>query len=55
MVTTTASYQSAQDKRLYFGLGREGSVRSVEIKWPGGKKQVIANPAVRKIVEVTEP
>ena len=24
MVTTTASYQSAQDKRLYFGLGREG-------------------------------
>jgi len=55
MVTTAASYQSAQDKRLYFGLGREGSVRSVEIKWPGGKKQVIENPALRKIVEVTEP
>jgi enediyne biosynthesis protein E4 len=55
MVTTTASYQSAQDKRLYFGLGREGSVRSVEIKWPGGKTQVIANPAVWKIVDVTDP
>jgi hypothetical protein len=55
MVTTTASYQSAQDKRLYFGLGTETGVRSVEIAWPSGKKQVIAKPEVRKILDVTEP
>lgn len=55
MVTTTASYQSAQDKRLYFGLGAETGVRNIAISWPSGKKQVIANPGTRKILDITEP
>ncbi len=55
MVTTTASYQSAVDKRLYFGIGQENAIRSVEISWPSGTRQVIRNPAVRKILRVTEP
>jgi hypothetical protein len=55
MVTTTASYQSAVDKRLYFGLGAEGSVRSVEIAWPSGIKQVVLHPPARKTLTITEP
>lgn len=54
MVTTTASYQSAQDKRLYFGIGQEKVIRKIEIAWPSGAKQVVANPPVRKIVTITE-
>jgi len=54
MATTTASYESAQDKRLYFGIGNEGSVRKLEIAWPSGTKQTILNPPVRKIITVVE-
>jgi hypothetical protein len=54
MVTSTAGYQSAQDKRLFFGLGAETGVRSVEIEWPSGIKQTIERPAIRKILMVTE-
>lgn len=55
MVTTTASYQSAQDKRLYFGLGQETGVRRIDIAWPSGKKQTIDAPAIRKILDASEP
>ena len=54
MVTTTASYQSAQDKRLYFGIGRDRAIRTVEIVWPSGIKQTINNPEVGKILSITE-
>jgi enediyne biosynthesis protein E4 len=53
-VTTTASYQSAQDKRLYFGIGQEKGIRSIEIAWPSGTKQMLENPPLRKILPVTE-
>ncbi|HEX4773191.1 MAG TPA: CRTAC1 family protein [Bryobacteraceae bacterium] len=54
MATTTASYQSAQDRRLFFGIGREAAIRSIEIAWPSGTKQVIQNPQIRKILTITE-
>jgi len=54
MVTTTASYQSALDRRLFFGLGAETGVRSIEIAWPSGIKQTIESPTIRKILTVTE-
>jgi hypothetical protein len=53
-VTTTASYQSAQDRRLFFGIGPEKAVRRVEIAWPSGTKQVLENPPIRKILPVRE-
>jgi hypothetical protein len=54
MATTTASYQSAQDKRVYFGIGEERSIRKIEIAWPSGTKQVIEKPPPGKILSVTE-
>jgi hypothetical protein len=54
MVTITASYQSAQDKRLFFGIGQENAVRKIEIAWPSGTKQLVENPPVRKILDITE-
>ena len=50
---TAAGYQSAQDRRVYFGLGQE-SVREVEVRWPSGSRQLLESPAVRKIVTVEE-
>jgi hypothetical protein len=54
MVTTTASYQSAQPKRLFFGLGKEEAVRSIDINWPSGIRQTVQNPPIRKVVPITE-
>ena len=54
MVTTTASYQSAQDKRLFFGVGQEQRIRTIEILWPSGTKQLLDHPPVRQILSVTE-
>jgi enediyne biosynthesis protein E4 len=54
MVTTTASYQSAQDKRLFFGIGHEHSIRRIEIVWPSGTRQSLENPPVRKILAIVE-
>lgn len=54
MVTTTASYQSAQDRRLYFGIGQEKGIGSIEIAWPSGIKQIIENPPIRQIMTVKE-
>lgn len=54
MVTTTASYQSAVSKRVYFGIGREKSIRRIEILWPSGTRQTIRNPPIRKILPITE-
>ena len=52
--TTSGSYLSASDSRVHFGLGREKSA-TVEIVWPGGRKQVLENTAADRIVMVKEP
>ena len=54
VATTAASYESAQDRRLYFGIGQEKSIRRIEIAWPSGTKQVIDNPAIRKFMDIVE-
>ncbi|HLH03065.1 MAG TPA: CRTAC1 family protein [Bryobacteraceae bacterium] len=52
--TTTASYQSAQDRRIYFGIGQERSIKEIQIQWPSGTKQNLENPPIRRILQVTE-
>jgi enediyne biosynthesis protein E4 len=54
MVTTTGSYQSAFDKRLYFGLGQEKGVRSLEIIWPSGAQQRVEKPPINKLLAIIE-
>jgi hypothetical protein len=52
--TTAGSYESANDKRLHFGLGQAKSAK-VEILWPSGTRQVLNDVAVDRFVEVREP
>ncbi len=54
-VTTTSSYLSASDKRLHFGLGSNESVKQIEIRWPSGKVQRLADVKGDQILAVDEP
>jgi hypothetical protein len=53
--TTTSSYLSASDRRVHFGLGSDKSVKSLEIRWPSGATQRLADIAVNRELIVTEP
>jgi hypothetical protein len=46
---------SSSDKRVYFGLGRETGIASVEIHWPRGTVQRLTHAAVDRFVRVEEP
>ncbi len=54
LATRAASYLSSNDGRVYFGLGRTSAVRTVEIDWPSGVRQVLREPAVDQIHIVKE-
>jgi hypothetical protein len=52
--TTGGSYLSANDPRILVGLGATTSIQRLEVKWPGGKTQVIENPAIDRYHTITE-
>jgi hypothetical protein len=47
-------YMSASDPRIHFGLGRRTKIDSLEITWPSGQVDKIANPAIDQIIAVKE-
>jgi enediyne biosynthesis protein E4 len=53
-VTTANGIYSASDKRLHFGLGAE-KLKSVEIRWPSGKVQVLEGLAANRRHDIVEP
>ena len=52
--TTAGSYESANDKRLHFGLGIATTAK-VEIFWPSGIHQTVNNVRADQFLEVREP
>jgi hypothetical protein len=53
--TTAVGYASSSDPRVHFGLGASGRIRELEIKWPGGVRQVLRNVEVDRVLTVEEP
>jgi hypothetical protein len=53
-ITSQSSYYSHNDSRLHFGLGEEGKVDSIEIRWPNGNIEVVKDVAVNRIVTIKE-
>ncbi|MGH9614345.1 MAG: CRTAC1 family protein, partial [Bryobacteraceae bacterium] len=53
-VTTSVGFMGSSDRRVHFGLGAEKSVRSIEIHWPSGITQAVANPPVDRIMKIDE-
>ena len=54
-VSTAGSYLSSNDKRAHFGLGNASTASSIEIHWPSGVVQKLANVRSDQIVRVDEP
>jgi enediyne biosynthesis protein E4 len=46
---------SGHDRRLHVGLGSVGVVESVDIVWPSGRRQSLADVGVDDVVRVVEP
>ncbi|HEY6990034.1 MAG TPA: CRTAC1 family protein, partial [Bryobacteraceae bacterium] len=53
-VRSGGSYLSQNDLRLHFGLGEARIVESIEILWPGGKRQRLEKQAVNRMVNIRE-
>jgi hypothetical protein len=52
--TTAVGYGGSRDKRVHFGLGREGVITRLEITWPGGRRQVLDNVGIDRVLEIRE-
>src|SRR5262245_32201103 len=55
MASTAGSYLSANDRRVFFGIGNQKSIREVRISWPNGIEQVISAPRPGQFLKVVEP
>jgi hypothetical protein len=53
-VSTAGSYLSANDPRIVVGLGNAQSTKRIEISWPSGQKQAIANPEINRYITIKE-
>jgi enediyne biosynthesis protein E4 len=49
-----ASYMSASDPRIHFGLGKRSKIESLVITWPTGHADKLTNVPVDKIICVKE-
>jgi hypothetical protein len=48
------SYQSHFGTRLHFGLGTRDRVARIEVRWPGGGREVITDPPVDRCLVIVE-
>jgi hypothetical protein len=54
-VSVSVGFMSSSDKRVHFGLGAEKQIRSVEIRWPRGAVQQLADVKADQFLKVEEP
>ena len=53
-VRSSASYLSADDQRLHFGLGPHEAVERVEVRWPSGVTQSLEGTASNQVLVVRQ-
>jgi hypothetical protein len=53
--STASGYASSSAGPVHFGLGTANMVDEIEVRWPSGTVQVLANIAPDQILPVTEP
>ena len=54
-VSTSVGFMSSSDRRVHFGLGKDKVVKTIEIKWPSGKVQVLENVEANQFLKIEEP
>ena len=52
--STAGSYLSASDARIIAGLGDASVVKSIEVRWPSGRIQKVANPEIDRYITINE-
>ena len=53
-VSSAGSYLSANDPRIVAGLGAASGIKSIEVNWPGGQKQIVSSPAIDRYITINE-
>ena len=53
-VSTASSYLSSNDVRVIAGIGEAVKVKTIEVNWPSGRTQRIANPGLNRYVTINE-
>lgn len=53
-VSTSGSYLSSSDKRVYFGIGKETEAREIKIRWPSGVVQVLRHIPGDQVLTIEE-
>ena len=51
-VANSVGYASASDLRVHFGLGEDRAATKIEIRWPSGLLQRLANVPANQILQV---
>jgi hypothetical protein len=54
IVRSGSSYASQSDLTLTFGLGADAAASAVEVEWPSGSRDRIANVRARQIITIEE-
>jgi hypothetical protein len=49
-----SSYLSQNDLRAHFGLGTAAGADRIEVMWPSGRTEAVANVAANQIVTIEE-
>ena len=52
--TSAHGYNSGNDPRMHFGLGKKSSVDFIEVIWPSGKKTKLVNPSINQTITIKE-
>ena len=53
-VRAGGSYLSSNDPRLHFGLGQEGRIDEISVRWPGGKVETMRDVTVDYLYTLVE-
>jgi hypothetical protein len=53
-VATSTGYACASESAVHFGLGRSTRADSIEIEWPSGSRQILANVPADSYMTVRE-
>ena len=53
-MTTATGYASSSDWGVHFGLGATATVKTIEIQWPSGTKQILTDVKADQALQVTE-
>jgi hypothetical protein len=54
-VAISVGFMSSSDPRVHYGLGKETTIKSLEINWPSGIRQVLRNVRADQLLRVDEP